>query len=305
MIDFHSHIIPQVDDGSRSFEMSLNMLKMAQSEGTKYICATSHYIPGDGTVNNFEQQSEQSEQSGTVNNFCHFPGESEQSAESAESGTVNIFEQKNKIPETTSIYHQKLKDLINLCTIEEIDINVMPGLELYMSPELPKLYKEKKIWGLNNTPYLLIELPMQQFPLYTEDVLYELRLLGAMPVIAHPERNLRILKDVSLLENLVSQGTLGQVNAGSLTGLYGNDIKSFAEKLVQSSLVHMVGSDAHDERRRTTKMKEALEIIKHKNGELYHWILNNESSIIEGKTVELPDITRKNKKSFLFGLFKR
>lgn len=42
MIDIHSHILYNVDDGSTSIEESLKMLKKAQSEGISVIFATPH-----------------------------------------------------------------------------------------------------------------------------------------------------------------------------------------------------------------------------------------------------------------------
>lgn len=42
MIDFHCHIVPGVDDGSQSMEMSLEMLRTAQEQGVKAIVCTSH-----------------------------------------------------------------------------------------------------------------------------------------------------------------------------------------------------------------------------------------------------------------------
>ncbi len=145
---------------------------------------------------------------------------------------------------------------------------------------------------------------MQQFPLYTEDVLYELRLQGAVPIIAHPERNFRIMKDVTLLENLVEQGALAQVNGGSLRGIYGKDIKVFAEHIVERNLIHIVGSDAHDDKRRTTQIEGAFEIIKNKNREFYDWINENQYKIIEGKAIEALQIKSNKKRFNFFGLKK-
>lgn len=42
MIDIHSHILYELDDGSRSFEESVEMLEMAVSSGTTDIVATPH-----------------------------------------------------------------------------------------------------------------------------------------------------------------------------------------------------------------------------------------------------------------------
>lgn len=44
MIDIHSHIIPGIDDGSKNMEMTLEMLRNADKDGTKEIVATPHYL---------------------------------------------------------------------------------------------------------------------------------------------------------------------------------------------------------------------------------------------------------------------
>ncbi len=44
MIDFHSHILPGVDDGFKSMEDSLEELKIAEEEGITDIVLTPHYI---------------------------------------------------------------------------------------------------------------------------------------------------------------------------------------------------------------------------------------------------------------------
>ena len=57
-------------------------------------------------------------------------------------------------------YIEKLDRLILSSKEENINIKILSDLEIYMHPNLPKLYKEKKIWGINDSEYLLIELPM-------------------------------------------------------------------------------------------------------------------------------------------------
>jgi len=48
MIDIHAHILPGVDDGSRSAEMSVTMLREAYESGVTAIAATPHCnIPGE------------------------------------------------------------------------------------------------------------------------------------------------------------------------------------------------------------------------------------------------------------------
>lgn len=46
MIDFHSHILHGVDDGSKDEDMTVDMLKLAKKSGTKGIVATPHFFRG-------------------------------------------------------------------------------------------------------------------------------------------------------------------------------------------------------------------------------------------------------------------
>ena len=43
MIDFHNHIIPNVDDGAKSIDISIDMLKEAQRQGITDIISTTHF----------------------------------------------------------------------------------------------------------------------------------------------------------------------------------------------------------------------------------------------------------------------
>lgn len=44
MIDFHNHILPNVDDGSKSFDMSIDMIKDAHMQGITEIVNTTHHM---------------------------------------------------------------------------------------------------------------------------------------------------------------------------------------------------------------------------------------------------------------------
>lgn len=43
MIDFHSHVLPAIDDGSQSVEESLEMLRALKGQGVDTVVATSHF----------------------------------------------------------------------------------------------------------------------------------------------------------------------------------------------------------------------------------------------------------------------
>ncbi len=53
MIDFHTHILPRVDDGSRSCSESLKMISELKKQGVKAFIATPHFYANDESVNSF------------------------------------------------------------------------------------------------------------------------------------------------------------------------------------------------------------------------------------------------------------
>lgn len=57
MIDFHSHILPNVDDGSRSIGETFNLIKEAEIAGFSGIISTSHYIENYYEVNSKDRQA--------------------------------------------------------------------------------------------------------------------------------------------------------------------------------------------------------------------------------------------------------
>ena len=45
IVDFHSHILPGIDDGSASLEESIALLKMEAKQGIRHVVATPHFYP--------------------------------------------------------------------------------------------------------------------------------------------------------------------------------------------------------------------------------------------------------------------
>ncbi len=48
MIDFHTHILPGIDDGSKDLQTSLQMLRMEARQGITEVIATSHFYGSEG-----------------------------------------------------------------------------------------------------------------------------------------------------------------------------------------------------------------------------------------------------------------
>ncbi|MBR5020075.1 MAG: hypothetical protein IKY17_00455 [Oscillospiraceae bacterium] len=62
MIDFHSHILPGVDDGSSSLEMSLQMLRMEAEQGIDAVVATPHFYARYESPDGFLKKRDEAEQ---------------------------------------------------------------------------------------------------------------------------------------------------------------------------------------------------------------------------------------------------
>ncbi|MBQ9518697.1 MAG: capsular polysaccharide biosynthesis protein [Firmicutes bacterium] len=60
MIDFHSHILPRIDDGSKSSEMSVQMLEASYAYGVDTMVATPHFYITHNTAENFEKKRSES-----------------------------------------------------------------------------------------------------------------------------------------------------------------------------------------------------------------------------------------------------
>lgn len=63
MIDFHTHILPKMDDGSESTEESIVMLKMQAEQGIRCVVATPHFYAEHETPQDFLHRREHSYQS--------------------------------------------------------------------------------------------------------------------------------------------------------------------------------------------------------------------------------------------------
>lgn len=127
-----------------------------------------------------------------------------------------------------------------------IPLNVFPGTEAYISPDLPERVKAGEVTTVNDGGrYLLVELPYVGMPPWAEDVLFQLQVQGVTPIIAHPERNRNLQRDPGLLFRWVERGALAQVDAGSLEGSYRESARQAADVMLEHRLVQLAGSDAH------------------------------------------------------------
>ncbi|MBU8686472.1 tyrosine protein phosphatase [Priestia megaterium] len=167
---------------------------------------------------------------------------------------------------------------------KHIPLTVLPGQESRIYGELVQDYIDDKVMSLNNTgKYVFIEFPSNQVPRYSEQLLFDIQAQGLIPIIVHPERNVKFIENPDLLYNFVNKGALTQVTAGSLTGKFGKKINKFSLDLIHASLTHVIASDAHNVSGRNFFMTEAIDLIKKDFGiDTLYLLLDNAQAIADG-----------------------
>lgn len=173
---------------------------------------------------------------------------------------------------------------------EAPDVKLYPGAEIMLSWEMLAAYDDDPgAYCLNGSRYALVELPMYQIPLCVDDFWYELRLMGKVPVLAHPERYPALWKQPERLLTWLKEGMLLQINGGSLLGSFGAMAQHNAKILLQNKLVSFVGSDAHGLGHRNTDLRALQEeLVKLAGEETAHSICEAwPQYIIEDRLLEL------------------
>lgn len=236
MTDIHSHILFDVDDGSRTIEESIELIKKMYEIGFKNIILTPHYIEG-----------------------------SEYNCENNEK-------------------RKKLKQIEDILTKQKIKVNIYLGNEIFINDNIYNLIKNNVIHTLNNTKYILVELPFHNQIVKLEDIIYELKIKGLKPIIAHPERYTYFQKNYQEIDRLREEGFLFQANYASILGFYGKESKKLLKYMLKKKYIDYFGTDIH----RNSKTyvidnfkKIEKNIIKLTKIDYYNKIKENSNNIIK------------------------
>lgn len=256
MIDIHSHILNEVDDGSISFENSIEILEKAEEAGFTDIILTPHFI--EGYYENIKSE-----------------------------------------------ISPKIKELKQAVYDRNIEITLHHGNEIFLSENTPKLIYDCKVATLVNSRYVLFEVPFTTKMMNMEEILNQIIEMGAIPIIAHPERFSFIQENPSNLISLLKMGVLAQSNYGSFVGMYGKKAKKTAEILLENRLIQFLGSDVHRQGhiyKNIDKIIKRLELITNDSKYIYDLTTNNPKNIIEDMDiyVEFQETLKEKKNVFFF-----
>ena len=129
--------------------------------------------------------------------------------------------------------------------IRDFGVELFLGYEVFLISSINDIFSGKDKYTLNKSKYLLFELPFDIMPVNINETVLKLHSEGIVPIIAHPERNMYFVRSMQKFIELIETGCLVQLDAASLVGVHGSNVKRFAKKLIDMNLVQFVASDAH------------------------------------------------------------
>jgi protein-tyrosine phosphatase len=183
-----------------------------------------------------------------------------------------------------------------------IDIDIFPGQEVFVDKYTLDAYKQGIIHTLNDSKYMLIEFPMDVLPQDAIDIIYELKLLGVRPIVAHPERYLYINGNLMNINKFIEEGCLFQLNTSSIMGLMGSRVKEAAQGLMDNGLCHFIASDAHSTGKRCPNLGLLMKDIKKEYKEVYNSVQRNAQCILGDQEIDVR-MKKIEKKKGLFSFF--
>jgi protein-tyrosine phosphatase len=157
-------------------------------------------------------------------------------------------------------FQERFSSLADEVRAMKLPVRLVLGAEIYFQPDMEPMLDYPALTVNGTGRYLLCEFPMQSIPPNADQTIFHLVMNGTIPILAHPERNLSVLKDETVLEPMLRCGALLQINAGSLEGQFGRRVKKSALSLLSKGMVHFIGSDAHSAVKRPVRLSSAVEI---------------------------------------------
>ena len=156
----------------------------------------------------------------------------------------------------------KTKELNDELKKRLIPLKIHSGMEIRLTKDTCQELIDGKILTLNNSRYVLIELPDTESYKYIDKLLFDIQDNGFIPIIAHPEREMKIISDMDIVRRFVSRGALLQVSKGSIEGDFGKAVKKCVHRILNEGLACFIATDAHRQKIRTPNIRKARKRFK-------------------------------------------
>ena len=166
--------------------------------------------------------------------------------------------------------------------LQEADIPLQIGMaaEVRVSAEIFQLLEDDEIPFMGEyegSRVLLLEFPHNQIIPGTENLVKYLIKQGIRPMIAHPERNRDVLRNLKLIEPYVEMGCLLQLTAASVAGQFGGPAMKRANEMLKRGWVSVLASDAHNEAYRPPELEPGRQAAEKIVGESASWAMVRET----------------------------
>lgn len=186
------------------------------------------------------------------------------------------------------------------CLLEEVEkrelnINLYLGNEITLDNDFFYYLKTNQLLSLNNSRYLLIELPFFKKVPNLKNIIKDIMELGYVVIIAHPERYEKY--SVDDFKGLVDMGVLLQGNIGSLYRKYGRDAEEKLKEMLKRHMIHFIGSDVHHEKQssytRIQDVKEKIERLTGSSSIAEELISTNIEKVIKNEVIKTYPVRRR------------
>lgn len=157
-----------------------------------------------------------------------------------------------------SALHARFARLRQRLEREQIPLRIHEGMEVFTTPELPRLLDEGRLLTLSGTRYLLIEFAFGESEWFFDEMLAAVRARGLTPVLAHPERYTCVQDEPRLLRRWRGRGPYCRRTraASSVCSAAGGRRGALGAR---RRCLHLIASDAHSPYRRTTRMSDIFD----------------------------------------------
>jgi protein-tyrosine phosphatase len=187
---------------------------------------------------------------------------------------------------TPELIADRLHDLRDALAKENVPLTVASGCDFHLSYDnIQDALQHPRRYTLNETEYLLVELPDLGLSKSVGETLYELRLAGMTPILTHPERNPTLQRNPARMEPWMRDGLQLQITAGSVLGYMGKPAQKMSHSLLDKRWVQYIATDAHNTDRRPPLMRQAYDLIASQYGEAYASLIciENPTAVFAGQ----------------------
>lgn len=161
--------------------------------------------------------------------------------------SIIVTPHRKDVTENLSVHAIKhlTSEINQILRLSGVEVEIKLGMENHIDLDLIRDIEDGKALTLNNSRYILVEMPWEGRPPYLEEIISNLLRIGLIPVLAHPERMSIFENERNFLFELVKLGCKSQITAGSLYGKFGSKAQKNSISMMTQELVHIVASDTH------------------------------------------------------------